>query len=674
MGRFSLLALGTAAVVAAGLLVSAGSAVAAGPSAAFRKVSDWGTGFSGEYTVLNSGSTTLSGWKVEFDLPAGSAIGSFWDAAMTQVGGHFTFTDKGWNGTLAPGQSASFGFNGAPGGATAVPSGCKLNGKACDGTTPEDAVAPSVPQNVRSTAKTANTVSLAWNASTDNVGVTGYEVYRGGLPAATVTGTTATVEGLAPDTSFTFTVRAKDAAGNLSAASAAVVVKTDAGGQPPAGWHPSYLSVGTVYEPFDGTDRFFTKVKPRFPAGKNVDYGYLYLNGGQQIGEWKSRAERLAGKSKANGLTPVFVVYAMGGNSDQPSVMWSNLQSPSYVNQVFGGLKEIAQTATNIMGSGKVGYVIEPDTLGYLLQQYAAGYGGDPDRMPAATSGAYDSGALVRGVDPDFPNTLTGFVKAMNHSLKKHTPNSFLGWQLNLWAASGAPGNGIVHSTEAFGFEAGKQRIVDNARANAGFALKAGVGYAAEFVSIDKYGLDAMCAEPSLAADPARATWFWNNDLWNNYLLFAKTLKQTLSLPVVLWQVPVGHINGTTRPSPAEYNASGTFPALPNESQRCEDSASTFFFGDTFTATGGRLEYFTRNEWRDPKLTVSGSTVTWGSHFQEAADAGVVSILMGAGVGTATRGVPQPANTPAVPVDAPTDGYYWITRVQEYYANPVPVG
>jgi hypothetical protein len=363
----------------------------------------------------------------------------------------------------------------------------------------------------------------------------------------------------------------------------------------------------------------------------------------------------------------------MGGNSDQPSVMWSNLQSTAYVNQVFGGLKEVAQTATNVMGSAKVGYVVEPDTLGYLLQQYAAAYGGDPDRMPAATSGAYDSGALVRGVDPDFPNTLTGFVKAMNHTLKKHTPNSFLGWQLNLWAAPGAPGNGIVHSTEAFGFEAGKQRIVDNARANATFALRAGAGYAAEFVSIDKYGLDAMCAEPGLAADPARATWFWNNDLWHNYLLFAKTLKQTLALPVVLWQVPVGHVNGTTRTSPAEYNASGRFPTLPNQSQQCEDSASTFFFGDTFTATGGRLEYFARNEWRDPKLTVAGGTVTWGAHLQEAADAGIVSILMGAGVGTATRGVPQPGNTSAVPVDAPTDGYYWITRVQEYYANPVPV-
>lgn len=339
MGRFSLLALTTAVAVTAGLVVAAGPAAAAGPSAAFRKVSDWGTGFSGEYVVTNAGTTTLNGWKVEFDLPSGSVIGSFWDAAMTQSGGHFAFTDKGWNGTLAPGQTASFGFNGSPGGTAAVPSNCKLNGKACDGSTPDDTTAPSVPQDVRSTAKTANTVSLAWTAATDDVGVTAYEVYRDGLPAATATGTTATASGLSPDTAYSFTVRAKDAAGNLSGASAAVSVRTDQGTRPPAGWHPPYLSVGTVYEPFDGTDAFFAKVKPRFPAGKNVDHGYLYLNGGRQIGEWRSRTERLAGKSKANGLTPVFVVYAMGGNSDQPSVMWSNLQSSTYVNQVFGGLK-----------------------------------------------------------------------------------------------------------------------------------------------------------------------------------------------------------------------------------------------------------------------------------------------------------------------------------------------
>jgi hypothetical protein len=62
--------------------------------------------------------------------------------------------------------------------------------------------------------------------------------------------------------------------------------------------------------------------------------------------------------------------------------------------------------------------------------------------------------------------------------------------------------------------------------------------------------------------------------------------------------------------------------------------------------------------------------VTWGAHFAEAADAGVVAILFGAGVGAATRGVPQPSGpTP----DQPTDAYYWITRVQDYYAHPEPL-
>jgi chitodextrinase len=73
-------------------------------------------------------------------------------------------------------------------------------------------------------------VSLTWTASTDNVGVTGYNVYVGTAttPAATVTGTSATVSGLSAATAYSFTVKARDAAGNLSAASTALGVTTAA--------------------------------------------------------------------------------------------------------------------------------------------------------------------------------------------------------------------------------------------------------------------------------------------------------------------------------------------------------------------------------------------------------------------------------------------------------------
>ncbi|WP_249435837.1 glycosyl hydrolase family 18 protein [Paenibacillus sp. Marseille-Q4541] len=91
-----------------------------------------------------------------------------------------------------------------------------------------DTQAPTVPVNLASTGQTTNSVTLGWTASTDNVGVTGYDVYNGTTLAATVTGTTATVSGLTANTSYTFTVKAKDAAGNVSAASNAVTVKTAA--------------------------------------------------------------------------------------------------------------------------------------------------------------------------------------------------------------------------------------------------------------------------------------------------------------------------------------------------------------------------------------------------------------------------------------------------------------
>ncbi|MBB5628288.1 glycosyl hydrolase family 18 protein [Sphaerisporangium krabiense] len=90
-----------------------------------------------------------------------------------------------------------------------------------------DTTAPSVPGNLRSTAKTANSVSLAWNASTDNVGVTGYLVYRGSTLVTTVTGTTYTDTGLTANTAYSYTVKARDAANNQSAASNAVSVTTD---------------------------------------------------------------------------------------------------------------------------------------------------------------------------------------------------------------------------------------------------------------------------------------------------------------------------------------------------------------------------------------------------------------------------------------------------------------
>ncbi|MFD6892556.1 carbohydrate binding domain-containing protein [Streptomyces sp. NPDC059957] len=109
-----------------------------------------------------------------------------------------------------------------------------------------DTQAPTVPGSLASTGKTSTTASLAWTASTDNVGVNGYDVYQGGTKVATSATTSATVSGLTPSTAYAFTVRARDAAGNTSAASNTVNVTTDTGTTPPTGFKQAapYLYLG----------------------------------------------------------------------------------------------------------------------------------------------------------------------------------------------------------------------------------------------------------------------------------------------------------------------------------------------------------------------------------------------------------------------------------------------
>lgn len=91
-----------------------------------------------------------------------------------------------------------------------------------------DTTPPDIPGGLTSTNATSNSVSLSWDASNDNVGVTGYEVFVDGLVSKTVTTTNATITGLNPDITYQFKVRAKDAAGNLSGFSQTINVTTDA--------------------------------------------------------------------------------------------------------------------------------------------------------------------------------------------------------------------------------------------------------------------------------------------------------------------------------------------------------------------------------------------------------------------------------------------------------------
>jgi hypothetical protein len=432
---------------------------------------------------------------------------------------------------------------------------------------------------------------------------------------------------------------------------------------------PPYLSLGSVSE--DTTDHlgFWQSFQPG-AQNKRVDVRYIYLNGGPVNGwdTWGngsgSRATDYIRNSKKLGMIPFFVFYNIADGGESYYTDLQHVQTASYMQSYFKNLKLALDIINRESPDEIVGMILEPDFLGYLAQNANQ----PASAIAAMTHAAYDSGVLSASADPAFADTVQGLVKAINYTISKYSPQVYFGWQMNLWASpaggwtTSISGKGLMHRTDDVGVAAGRPLIYNEATAITNYYLQAGVtSYGARFVSVDKYGLDATGAESLAAQNPAASTWFWNNDLWQNYLTFVRAMHDGARLPVILWQLPVGHINSTQEPNP--YNQTKVFTDLANNNRMLEDSAPTFFFGDRFVTSGARFTYFATNNGGDAKLSASGNTITWGAHWNDAAAAGAICAMFGAGVGASTTNVGSP----------PSDAYWWITRAQEYLAAPVPL-
>ncbi|AZK44952.1 chitinase [Paenibacillus lentus] len=205
-----------------------------------------------------------------------------------------------------------------------------------------DTVAPTAPVNLTVSGITSSSVTLSWSASTDNVGVAGYEVYQGSSVVLSVTGTTATVTGLSASTAYSFKVVAKDAAGNRSPASATVNATTTAGngggggGQLPKHtltgyWHnfinnSSNLRVRDVPSQYDIIVLSFADMDPAKPGGVtfNVDSSLSSALGGYTNADLIAdiQAKRAQGKK---------VIISIGG--EQGNIDLNNA-SPNVTNFV----------------------------------------------------------------------------------------------------------------------------------------------------------------------------------------------------------------------------------------------------------------------------------------------------------------------------------------------------
>ncbi|MFC5529654.1 DUF4832 domain-containing protein [Cohnella yongneupensis] len=259
--------------------VNGGSAVTVN----FPSSGGWGTVASLDVTLsLNAGTNTIkvsnaSGWAPDFDrislsappdtqapsAPTGLAspgktstsVDLAWNASTDNVGitGYLvfrggtqvgtptgtSFTDSGL--TAGTAYSYTVKARDAAGNISAASSVLSVT------TTPPDTQAPSVPAGLAVSSKTSNAVSLTWTASTDNTGVAGYLVFRGSTQVGTPTGTSYTDTGLSASTAYTYTVKARDAAGNVSAASSTLSVTTNA---PPPGGSATTVPTGVPINPY----------------------------------------------------------------------------------------------------------------------------------------------------------------------------------------------------------------------------------------------------------------------------------------------------------------------------------------------------------------------------------------------------------------------------------------
>ncbi|SBT48407.1 glycosyl hydrolase family 18 protein [Micromonospora narathiwatensis] len=139
--RQALWATGAVFALAIAAVPVATASAAGSVTATFAKVQDWGTGHETKVTVTNGTGASVDTWRLEFDLPAGTTISTFWDADVTSSGNHYVAVKKSWAGPLAPGASFSWGYNGT--GAYKGPLNCTVNGASCSGGgTPPPTTAP----------------------------------------------------------------------------------------------------------------------------------------------------------------------------------------------------------------------------------------------------------------------------------------------------------------------------------------------------------------------------------------------------------------------------------------------------------------------------------------------------------------------------------------------------
>ncbi|MTB50988.1 S8 family serine peptidase [Lewinella sp. W8] len=251
------------------------------------------------------------------------ADGSTYTEDICLADGCYTFTI---NDSYGDGICCSYGngsYSLTDGGTVLASGGAFASSEAtafCVGGGGADTEAPTTPTNLTASNITTSSMDLSWNASSDNVGVTGYNVYQGSTLLGTVTGTSATITGLAEGTTYTFSVTATDDAGNESGAASVTATTLTAGDSSPPTTPTNLAASNITTSSLDLTWN---------ASSDNVGVtGYNVYQGSTLLGSVTGTAASITGLAEATTYTfSVTATDAAGNESGAASVTATTLSS-----------------------------------------------------------------------------------------------------------------------------------------------------------------------------------------------------------------------------------------------------------------------------------------------------------------------------------------------------------
>lgn len=255
-----------------------------------------------------------------------------------------------------------------------------------------DTQAPTAP-TLAASGTTQTTTNLSWSGATDNVGITGYDVYKGATLLVSTASTTYAVSGLTASTTYTFTVKAKDASGNISVASNIVNVTTlVAAGDTAAPSTPTSLAAS-------GTTQTTTTLTWNASSDNVAVTGYEVFLGGSSIGTVTTTSANITALTAATAYSFTVRAFDAAGNNSamsnvanvttlSNSVSYCTSQGNSTADEKIG--KVVFGTINN-SSTGTAGY----ENFTALAATVVRGSSNKITITPSWTSTKYNEGYAV---------------------------------------------------------------------------------------------------------------------------------------------------------------------------------------------------------------------------------------------------------------------------------------